>query len=327
MTTAGGRFDGTGGAPLFQLNHCSTASPDGPIGTTAAKLTTGTCDSNDPSYTCTTDQYGVTICDCNSGVYYGCDPATGCASTDGGAIDYGFCAFTSIGGNFVGAGYGTNGVDPSTAEIYPSSSDGKWHIHVKYENSTDYMQASWVCARQSDFSPSGTFGPPVKYSVNTNHANPDTLNIPSSGYYVCPWTAMMGKCDGSAGVVEHNKFGATPGGGTTQLNVYGDRYTGKLEADSYCTSTGTQQMRYGVGHPGSTSGWSYTSTGTERDVGLTSTSRAVCYLTEWDNQELQTVGGSQDHVWLYQSGGFWFLTKNHDYISVTVTCLPYDQSP
>jgi hypothetical protein len=319
----------------FLLN-CSSAVPDGPIGTSSAHLDTGMCTSD--NWTCTPDGSGGEECTCDTGEPYSCPIGVPCTLQDGGPQDYAIVGITDISGPFTYAGPGA----ASSAQII--ALNGHWTIAYTHEILGDPApNLAWVAIRQSQISPAGTFSLDSisPSTVNTSISNPNTASIPSSGNAICPWSGMignttLGSCTGGS---VSNEFGAqTEDPSPTHLQVYRAdedcEGEGPLKATAFCTQNNTDggmSWRYGTAHPGSTTGWDFPlATGTTRslDTGAT-VADAVCYHVEWDNEKTH-LGGSgdpYDHVWLDSSGTDWTLNKNYDYISAIATCIPLDQSP
>jgi hypothetical protein len=315
---------------VLSMNHCSTSSPtlDGVIGTSSAKLDTGSCTSG--NWTCTTSN-GLDVCTCDTGVSYGCPIGAVCNLQDGGPQDYGFCGFSDIQGNF---SY-ENAFGSSAAQIV--ALNGHWQMQFTMEHLGDQITGNWNCARQSNFNPAQSFSYINGVSEsNSSSGNPDTKTVPGSVHWVCPWTGMIGMTATNAclSTYAENDFHVNPLNKEFEESVYRDTSRcspSTLKTDTNCTNTGSVDLAYGLAHPGNTNGYTQTfyagtSTAGSQDTGAV-VSDTICYITGWTNQSLH-VNDPVDHIWLTQSGSpaHWFINKNWDYQQVTVTCIPYDQT-
>jgi hypothetical protein len=256
------------------------------------------------------------------------------SGADGGPINYGFCAFYELSGIWPNH---TAFVD-TTAKIFVDN-NGYWAVEVldyQSDASTDITNANVVCALFSDFTPAFTTTGASYYSVTTGpNNNPNSVVEPSSGYAICPWSDMQGAAtpEQSEASQCNQVFGANPTGGSTTIHVTQDDSNsfcadGNLTSAAWCSYVNAAP-KYGTAAPGNSNGWEYTLSGSNPAHTLGNVSDAICYITEWDTMQYELSSSAYNHVWLSQSGGSpnqWVINKNETYISVNVTCIPYNQN-
>jgi hypothetical protein len=254
---------------------------------------------------------------------------------DAGSLSLGFCGFMSIQGNFSDQKI-SGGVIVNISQTYIQqdlNAYGQPQYLLVSEFGANPISASYICAYLSAFTPALTLasaGVIVQAETLVPPSTSASFEIPSTAdKYLCPLNGVGGQFAPStctAGTDAVNTAAASVGGGFTTMKVSQSTTGTCTGALPYYSATNCTKLTTApkYGDAGSTAGWQTTLSGAATSVTLGAVTDYICYLTEWDNQGYNSAG-SEDHVWLDNSGTNWTLNKNNSYINVSATCIPYVQ--